>query len=38
MTDNHAAVLDCSKDFRWEGLRMTKKTLSVISELGTFKR
>jgi hypothetical protein len=38
MTDKHATVLDCSKDIRWEGLRMTKKTSSVISDLGTIKR
>jgi hypothetical protein len=38
MTDKHATVLDCSKDIRWEGLRITKKTSSVITELGTSKR
>jgi hypothetical protein len=37
MTDKHAAVFDCSKDIRWEGLGMTKKTSSVISKLGTIK-
>ena len=38
MTDKHATVLDCSKDIRWEGLRIMKKTSSVITELGTSKR
>jgi hypothetical protein len=37
MTDQHAAVFDCSKDIRWEGLRMTKKTSIIISEVGTIK-
>ena len=37
MTNKHAAVFVSSKDIRWEGLRMTKKTSSVTSEAGTTK-
>lgn len=36
MTDKHTAVLDFSTEIRWEGLRMMKKTSSVISKLGTI--